>query len=84
MSTLAVESVGEAPLPEYLDNRYRLHAGLVSAIDEQDARRALDLARVHNASTTGPAPLGASITEANTTGAAAPTPASGSTSAGAS
>ena len=35
--TLAVESVDGAPLPEYLDNRYRLHAGLVSAIDEQDA-----------------------------------------------
>jgi DNA-binding FadR family transcriptional regulator len=57
--TLTVESVDEAPLPEYLDNRYRLHAGLVSAIDEQDARRALDLARVHNASITGSAPLGA-------------------------
>jgi DNA-binding FadR family transcriptional regulator len=60
--TLAVESVDGAPLPEYLDNRYRLHAGLVSAIDEQDARRALDLVRVHNASITGPAPLGASPT----------------------
>lgn len=47
--TLSVQSVDEAPLPEYLDNRYRLHADLVSAIDEQDARRALDIVRVHNA-----------------------------------
>jgi hypothetical protein len=62
--TLAVESVDGAPLPEYLDNRYRLHAGLVSAIDEQDAPRALELVRVHNASTTGPTPLGASTTGA--------------------
>ena len=46
--TLSVQSVDEAPLPEYLDNRYRLHADLVSAIDEQDARRALDIVRVHN------------------------------------
>jgi DNA-binding FadR family transcriptional regulator len=50
--TLSVQSVDEEPLPRYLDNRYRLHADLVSAIDEQDARRALDLIRVHNATTT--------------------------------
>ena len=49
--TLSVHSVDEAPLPEYLDKRYRLHADLVSAIDERDARRALDLIRVHNATT---------------------------------
>jgi DNA-binding FadR family transcriptional regulator len=49
--TLSMQSVDEAPLPEYLDNRYRLHADLVSAIEEQDARRALDLIRVHNATT---------------------------------
>jgi DNA-binding GntR family transcriptional regulator len=49
--TLSVHSVDEAPLPEYLDKRYRLHADLVSAIDERDARRALDLILVHNATT---------------------------------
>ena len=49
--TLSVQSVDDAPLPEYLDKRYRLHADLVSAIDAQDARRALDLIRVHNATT---------------------------------
>ena len=47
--TLAVRSVADEPLPEYLDNRYRLHADLVAAIEEQDARRALDLLLVHNA-----------------------------------
>lgn len=46
--TLSVQSVDEAPLPEYLDNRYRLHADLVAAIDDQDARRALAIVRVHN------------------------------------
>jgi len=50
--TLSVQSVSEEPLPEYLGNRYRLHADLVSAIGDQDARRALDLIRVHNAATT--------------------------------
>jgi DNA-binding FadR family transcriptional regulator len=54
--TLSVQSVGEEPLPDYLDNRYRLHADLVSAIDEQDTRRALDLLRVHSATTTGTTP----------------------------
>jgi hypothetical protein len=47
--TLSVRSVDEGPLPEYLDNRYRLHAELVAAIDGQDARRALGLLRAHNA-----------------------------------
>jgi hypothetical protein len=51
--TLSVQSVDEGPLPEYLDNRYRLHADLVSAIEEQDAGRALGLLRAHNATTTG-------------------------------
>jgi DNA-binding FadR family transcriptional regulator len=56
--TLSVQLVADEPLPEYLDNRYRLHADLVSAIDEQDARRALDLSRIHNAidATLAPAP----------------------------
>lgn len=49
--TLSVRSVDEAPLPEYLDKRYQLHADLVSAIDGQDAVRALGLSRVHNATT---------------------------------
>jgi DNA-binding FadR family transcriptional regulator len=50
--TLGVESVGGQPLPEYLEGRYRLHADLVAAIEEQDARRALDVIRVHNAAST--------------------------------
>lgn len=50
--TLGVESVGEQPLPEYLEGRYRLHADFVAAIEEQDARRALDIVRVHNATST--------------------------------
>jgi DNA-binding FadR family transcriptional regulator len=50
--TVSVQSVDEAPLPEYLTSRYRLHEDLVSAIDEQDTRRALSLIRVHNATTT--------------------------------
>jgi DNA-binding FadR family transcriptional regulator len=49
--TLSMQSVDEAPLPQYLDNRDRLHADLVAAIEEQDPRRALDLIRVHNATT---------------------------------
>jgi DNA-binding GntR family transcriptional regulator len=53
--TVSVQSVDEAPLPEYLSNRYRLHEDLVSAIEEQDARRALALIRVHNAPATAPA-----------------------------
>jgi DNA-binding FadR family transcriptional regulator len=57
--TLSVHSVDEAALPEYLDKRYRLHADLVSAIDEQDARRALELIRVHNAITAEAGHLGA-------------------------
>ena len=49
--TLAVEPPSDEPLPEYLEGRYRLHADLVSAIDAQDARRALELISVHNATT---------------------------------
>jgi DNA-binding FadR family transcriptional regulator len=63
--TLSVQSVADEPLPEYLDNRYRLHADLVTAIEEQDARRAIDIIRVHNAATTG-----AAATEVATTGTA--------------
>jgi len=49
--TLSVRSVDPAPPAEYMENRYRLHADLVAAIDEQDSRRALGLVRVHNAVT---------------------------------
>jgi len=59
--TVSVQSVDEAPLPEYLSNRYRLHEDLVSAIEEQDARRALALIRIHNAPTTAAATTLASV-----------------------
>ena len=68
--TLSVEPVGDEPLPEYLEGRYRLHADLVAAIDEQDARRALGIIAVHNAATTGAATSGAAASGAATTGAA--------------
>jgi len=51
--TLSVHSVADEPLAQYLDGRYRLHADLVTAIEEQDARRALDIIRVHNVPATG-------------------------------
>jgi DNA-binding FadR family transcriptional regulator len=70
--TLSVQPVAEEPLPEYLDNRYRLHADLVSAIEAQDARRALDLIRVHNAPTTEASGAGTT-----TTAVTAPGPAGG-------
>jgi DNA-binding FadR family transcriptional regulator len=61
--TLSVQSVDGTPLtPEYLDHRYRLHADLVSAIDEQDARRALDLIGVHNTTTPVPPPMAPTAT----------------------
>jgi DNA-binding FadR family transcriptional regulator len=60
--TLSVQSVADEPLAEYLDNRYRLHADLVTAIEEQDARRATDIIGVHNAATTGAATTGAATT----------------------
>ena len=60
--TLSVQSVAEEPLAEYLDNRYRLHADLVSAIEQQDARRALDIIRVHNATTAEVSTAGATTT----------------------
>ena len=64
--TLSVESVGDEPLPEYLEDRYRLHADLVAAIEQRDARRALGLLRVHNAVTAE-----ATMTGTTTTGGAA-------------
>jgi DNA-binding FadR family transcriptional regulator len=71
--TLSVQPVAGEPLQQHLGNRYRLHADLVSAIEGQDARRALDLIRVHNAATpeatttpamTAPAPAGGQGTQA--------------------
>lgn len=59
--TLSVEPPSDEPLPEYLEGRYRLHAGLVAAIEQRDARRALDLVRVHNAATTGEAAGGKAV-----------------------
>jgi DNA-binding FadR family transcriptional regulator len=80
--TLSVQSVAEEPLAEYLDNRYRLHADLVSAIEQQDARRALDITRVHNAATAAVTTAavttaGAATVGAATTVMAAPAPAGG-------
>jgi DNA-binding FadR family transcriptional regulator len=49
--TLAVRSVDERPLPEYLQGRYRLHADLLAAVQEQDGPRALSLIRAHSAVT---------------------------------
>jgi DNA-binding FadR family transcriptional regulator len=54
--TLSARPDVEQPLPEYLDDRYRLHADLVSAIVERDAGRALGLLRLHNAAPADPAP----------------------------
>jgi len=51
--TLAVQSVDERPLPEYLQGRYRLHADLLAAVEEQDGPRALGLIREHSAVTLG-------------------------------
>ena len=64
--TLSVQSVDDNPLPYYLDDRYQLHAELVSAIERQDAQRALDLIGVHNATTVtaDPAPPGGHGTRA--------------------
>jgi len=54
--TLSVQSVDEHPLPEYLENRYRLHADLVSAIAAQDGPRALGLIHQHNNTATAHEP----------------------------
>jgi DNA-binding GntR family transcriptional regulator len=48
--TLAVQSVDDdQPLPDYFEDRYRLHADLVAAIAAQDEARALELLKEHNA-----------------------------------
>jgi DNA-binding GntR family transcriptional regulator len=53
---LAVQPVGDEPLPEYIQRRYELHAALVEAVAAGDPR-ALDLIREHN-TTTLPIPRG--------------------------
>ena len=66
--TLAVQSVDDdQPLPDYLQERYQLHADLVAAIDAQDEARALELLKEHNApkKTTG-APATATASPAKT------------------
>ncbi len=76
--TLLVRPDAAEPLPEYLDNRYRLHADLVAAIEEQDTQRALDLLLVHNAPAPEATTTGATTTGAITTMAmTAPAPAGG-------
>jgi DNA-binding GntR family transcriptional regulator len=57
--TLAVQSVDERPLPEYLQGRYRLHAELLAAVEEQNGPRALSLIREHGTVTLGSAAAGA-------------------------
>jgi DNA-binding GntR family transcriptional regulator len=57
--TLAVRSVDERPLPEYLQGRYRLHADLLAAVEKQDEPRALSLIREHGAVTLASADAGA-------------------------
>jgi DNA-binding FadR family transcriptional regulator len=47
--TLAVLPVAEQPLPEFLLDRYRLHAHLVDAIAVQDPEGALKMIARHNA-----------------------------------
>jgi len=49
--TLSVQAVDEQPLPEYIDNRYQLHAELVAAIADRDDARAAELIDAHNTTT---------------------------------
>jgi DNA-binding FadR family transcriptional regulator len=58
--TLSVLPVTEQPLPEYIAQRYQLHASLVEEIAARDAGQALHLIAEHNttdALRTTPAPL---------------------------
>lgn len=48
--TLAVLPVGEQPLPDYIAERYALHAAIVDALDDRDRERALSLIAEHNIS----------------------------------
>ncbi len=54
--TLSVQPVDEQPLPEYIDNRYQLHAALVTAIADRDHARAAELINAHN-TTISPRPF---------------------------
>jgi DNA-binding FadR family transcriptional regulator len=55
--TLSVLPVPEQPMPDYLQERYRLHCDLVDAIARQDRAAALRLSAAHttSAARTGPA-----------------------------
>jgi DNA-binding FadR family transcriptional regulator len=46
--TLSVIPAGDQPLPEYIAQRYQLHASLVEAIAERDSGQALHLITEHN------------------------------------
>jgi DNA-binding FadR family transcriptional regulator len=46
--TLSVLPVTSGPLPEYVSERYRLHASLVDAIASRDRAEALRLIGEHN------------------------------------
>ena len=46
--TLSVLPVGDRPLPEYLQERLRLHAALVDALATRDSETALQLIAEHN------------------------------------
>lgn len=55
--TLSVQPVEDQPLPEYIKNRYQLHAELVAAIAHRDAAHAAELIDAHN-TTTSTQPFG--------------------------
>ena len=57
--TLAVLPAGDRPLPEYLQERLRLHTALVDAIATRDSRTALQLIAEHNTPTAHPHPAAA-------------------------
>jgi DNA-binding FadR family transcriptional regulator len=46
--TLSVLPGGDAPLPDYLEERYRLHADLVAALERRDAAEARRLIAAHS------------------------------------
>jgi DNA-binding FadR family transcriptional regulator len=54
--TLSVLPAEDTPLPSYVEERYRLHADLVTALEHRDAAEARRLIAAHN---TQPAPDGA-------------------------
>jgi DNA-binding FadR family transcriptional regulator len=46
--TLSVLPTGETPLPGYLEERYRLHADLVAALERRDSAEARRLIAAHS------------------------------------